>query len=362
MAGPDPYVRRVAHAPYPWGFLARVPGAAVRGARELRPLLDRVTDPRRMARALGELVAADVSFIVRRTVPSTLPSSGPLLHLECDEIGLTLVIELEPALATALLARVLGRAPGLTRPDEPLDRSSAGALSALVVEAARRAESELPLRARAGPPPPGGSGLRADATIFLDGKPHRATVWAARDERPTRDEPRTGAVPGLAALGTLPLSIPVVAAVSLSPRDDVERLRPGDVFLPGQWLHGDRREGEATWDAILRRSLLAPARSERGVLLERSGGGCFRLGAVLALPDAERGDAACVRVEIGVAVRAARAWSLSGPGDVRDLDIVPSQLVLLRSAGQSFARGTLVTVGHELGVRIVSSAADAARP
>lgn len=341
MAGP---------LPYPWGFLQRIPGDAVREARRIRPALERCADPVRVIRALGELLASDVSFTVRRVLPATTVVPEQALVLECSDLGLTIGIELEPDLATALLARALGRPPGLTRPDALLDAALRGALCAILVESARRAGSAYPLSARPGPYE-SASGIRADATILLDGRPFRATLWAARADAPTRgpDPARP-----LAELGGLPLGIPVVAATSVAANEELDSLEPNDVFLPGSWFHGARGTGESAWHAVLRRAVLACPRSEHGVLVERSPGGHWNIGEPLGLCADERAGTTWVRVEIGTVVRPARNWARLGQGDALDVDLAQTETAVLRIAGRPFACGPLVTVGNELGIRITT--------
>ena len=59
-----------------------------------------------------------------------------------------------------------------------------------------------------------------------------------------------------------------------------------------------------------------------------------------------------VRVEIGEARMAAREWAALGRGDVITLGRRVGELVLLRVGGVAIARGELVNVDGEVGVRI----------
>ena len=60
-----------------------------------------------------------------------------------------------------------------------------------------------------------------------------------------------------------------------------------------------------------------------------------------------------VRVEIGEAVMSARDWASLGPGDVIGLGRRVGEHVLLRVGGVPVARGELVTIEGEIGVRIL---------
>ena len=67
------------------------------------------------------------------------------------------------------------------------------------------------------------------------------------------------------------------------------------------------------------------------------------------------GDApVVVRVEIGVAQMPAREWAELGPGDVVALGRRIAEPVVLRVAGREVARGELVDLEGEVGVRIMS--------
>jgi flagellar motor switch/type III secretory pathway protein FliN len=68
-----------------------------------------------------------------------------------------------------------------------------------------------------------------------------------------------------------------------------------------------------------------------------------------------------VRVEIGEARMAAREWASLGRGDVITVGRRVGELVVLRVGGVAVARGELVNVDGEVGVRIAERiAADAA--
>ena len=61
-----------------------------------------------------------------------------------------------------------------------------------------------------------------------------------------------------------------------------------------------------------------------------------------------------VRVEIGVAELRAREWAELAPGDVVGLGRRVAEPVILRVAGREVARGELVDLDGEVGVRILS--------
>jgi flagellar motor switch/type III secretory pathway protein FliN len=70
------------------------------------------------------------------------------------------------------------------------------------------------------------------------------------------------------------------------------------------------------------------------------------------LTDAALDAPVVVRVELGVVSLTARAWAELAPGDVIQTGHPVGQPVLLRIAGRAVARGELVSVDGELGVRV----------
>ena len=75
-----------------------------------------------------------------------------------------------------------------------------------------------------------------------------------------------------------------------------------------------------------------------------------------ALVDAVGEVPVVVRVEIGVAEMRAREWAALGPGDVVALGRKIGEGVTLRVAGVTVARGELVDLDGEVGVRILGRA------
>jgi len=343
--------------PYPWHELERIPAEALRSLSVARDAWARVVSPDRLEDALSALVDCQVSIELGAL---GVGRRGPRL----EEVSLstgqaTIVVGVEPDLALALLARVLGRPLALTQPNEPLAASLVGALSALVVEVTRRV-SESPVALVE--PKASAAALSAEATVRLDGRAYRAYALVEGYEAPTG-----GASPRVAVsdLGELKLGVPLVVAASVIPSSDLARLVPGSAFVPSEaWVD---RAGHG-------RGVLAAAGSERGVWVDLPPDGRIVLGhatAELSLDDHGSGepmadpndvnetltDAALdapvvVRVELGVVSLAARAWATLKPGDVLQTGHPIGEPVLLRIAGRAVARGELVSVDGEVAVRV----------
>lgn len=364
-------------APYPWNRLERVRRAETRTAGRVRRAFGSGATAHALARAFGELLTSDVAIAVRKIGLAPFDGAGRSVNLEAVS-GLRVVVEPEPPLVTIALARLLGRAvpPVPTDPRAALGPALTGALAALCIEGARRAGTLLEFHATPGAP---GSTevLRVDVTLRLDEKPYAATVWLFAESSPTTGDP----APDLARLGDFPITVPLVGAISEGSRADVESLRQGDVWLPGSgWLYLPTSDSspEPTLSAILRRACLAPPNMERGVETGRSENGrivvrpnLVALGVEPSVPPRARGERnqamsepdetlreialeapVVVRVEVASITLTAREWANLGPGDVIETGVPIAEPVILRVAGREVARGELVTVEGELGVRI----------
>jgi flagellar motor switch/type III secretory pathway protein FliN len=71
-----------------------------------------------------------------------------------------------------------------------------------------------------------------------------------------------------------------------------------------------------------------------------------------SLSDAVLDSPIVVRVEVGAVSLTAREWAELGPGDVIETGRRIAEPVILRVAGREVARGELVNLEGELGVRI----------
>lgn len=343
--------------PYPWQALERVPRAAVRRLAALREHAAKLR-PEELAAALGALVEARVEIEV-----TTLRVGRP--PRELTEVGLAVgtngvTVGAEPALVTALLERVLAR-PFALRAGAELEPSVVGAFAALVVEAARRITSEplvlaTPLGAR-------DDALCALVKVSVDGRAFSAYVLATLDPAPTYGVARSDP----ARLGDVPLDVPLVVARSLATRDELGRLTPGSAFMPGERAWVDARGSG--------RGVLAAASAERGVAVELPPDGRLVLrGEIVELwPDVPDStpeamsdaddmnqtlvDAALdapvvVRVELGSVSMTAADWAKLRTGDVIETGRRVAEPVILRVAGRVVARGELVDVDGEVGVRV----------
>lgn len=317
-----------------------------------------VLDPARLGAALGELTESEVSIIVQR-ITCTAPRRAPVSELgfELGDSGVCCALSLEPEFAANVLARVLRRPLTLTH-QGALDDSLMGALHALVFELARRCGAQGALylleaqeaKARA-------RELFVEATVLIGGAAYQVLAALSLAELP---KPRELT---LAELGELPIRVPIVVGASLAERAALADFVPGNAWFPGPGLWLDQTFAGSV-------ALAAPGH-DRGLLatLSEDGKIVLREGSVQLLPDAgelmsdpEKSEASLidavldspvvVRIEVGALSMSAREWAALAPGDVIESGRRIAEPVVLRVAGREVARGELVNLEGELGVRI----------
>jgi len=342
---------------YPWNTLESVPRDSARRASRARRQVQAVLDPSRLASALAELTEREVSIIVRR-ITSTAPRRRPATELgfELADSGVRCALALEPEFGAAALAHVLRRPLTLNR--GALDASLSGALHALLFELARRsgARGELYLL-EASEATARAQDVFVEATVLLDGTAYQ--VLAAL-ELAELTKPREVT---LGELGELPIALPLVIGSSWAERDALVDFVPGNAWFPGPGLWLDPSGAGAV-------ALAAPGQ-DYGVAatLSRDGKIVLRGGSVQLLPDAgelmsdpEKPEASLtdavldspivVRIEVGAVSMSAREWAGLAPGDVIESGRRIAEPVVLRVAGREVARGELINLEGELGVRI----------
>jgi flagellar motor switch/type III secretory pathway protein FliN len=196
-----------------------------------------------------------------------------------------------------------------------------------------------------------------DATVLLGGSAYQVLAALELSILPTLRPP------ALQDLGELPIALPLVVGWSLAERSALCDFVPGNAWFPGSGLWLD----EAGTGPV---ALAAPAQ-DRGLraTLSRDGKIMLREGSVELVPDAgelmsdqEKPEASLtdavldspivVRIELGAVSMSAREWAELAPGDVIESGRRIAEPVVLRVAGREVARGELVNLEGELGVRI----------
>ena len=355
--------------PFPWDRVPRLERAALAARRELARRVASSVDPERLSAALTQLLGADVELsgidvAEQRSAERSGPSMYDAHTLAFPAVGWRVTLRPEPDLARACVARLLGQGFEFGWADACIDAALRGAGAALALELARRAaRAEAPeLVSDAAPGAPWSS--VGHATVRLAGKPYRLELCAEMLAlgRPAAAAPRPAA---LARLGDVPVVLPWLSALSLSTVAEVEGLAVGDVWVPGAeaWLGGEP----------LASGVLCPPGGQRGWPVRVSGGKIV-LGAEairvhqelngMSQEESELteivGEApVLVRLELGALEMSAAEWAALRPGDVVQCGRRIEEPIVLRAGGREIARGELVDIEGEVGIRItrVGSAA-----
>ncbi len=351
----------MAAQPYPWTRIDRVSREALGPLGQSRRELDAAAVGDALSRTLSEVLETQVGVLLSDFGAATAEGS---LGVDCvlrpiDESA-QLLLSVEPALADAMLSRALGRPSGIVNPaSKNVSDRVVGALGAVFVEVARRSgHPTIFLGARA-PDQTWSLSSEASATVNIGDRAYAARARVDRRERPTRD---VISLADFAAgpMGDTVVALAVVAAQSVSSRLDAERLAPGDAWMPG--------EGWSTGADGLGAVALSSPSGEEGVRAELRADGSIALGresvslaadteeplaAETTLEDAVLTAPVLVRVELGAVSMTARDWAALRPGDVIASGHRVAEPVVLRVAGREIARGELVDIDGELGVRVL---------
>lgn len=368
--------------PFPWPDTPRVSRAALRARRELYERFEAALDGSRLSRALAELLGDDVQLRMGSSEcrwGSAPPFSGAeSLSLRFPVHGLRLWVRPEPDLWRSCVARLLEQDFQLGWADSSIDAALRGAGAALLLELARRgARAEAPALAEEEEVAPPAWWLQGQASVRLSGKPYRVELCAGLE--------RAGA-PGLRApvrlqrLGALRLRVPWVGALSSVGLRQLSGLALGDVWLPGA-------DGWVAGEPALSAGWLAPARSLRGIPVRVQAGRTVLGAEVVAVPEdasPQAGSSAAgwaeaavsegrdtsmsqeeseleqivgetpvvVRLELGAVEMSAAEWAALRLGDVIASGRRLEEGVTLRTGGREIARGELVEIEGEIGVRI----------
>ena len=378
--------RQAAASVVPFRFVAleQLTRADVATAARMRRVARELLDTGAFAAALGELTGARISIRVGRLRRLDAPRGaddalGVVLAIAGDRHAeRRVLVEVEGALGASLAARALRqKAPRIVDTSRAPSPAIAGAVAAVLVAASRRAHAGVVLKVVAAGP---GADLARDLllaersvttatlTVLVDDDAFEAHVSVPDAFAPT---PRELALSheALVAMGEALIALPLVLMTTLATRPDIAALAPGDVLVPtkNDALAACREDG-----AVLGSVALVAPSSERGLSADLAEGGQLVVRGLLeihpwiqessmtseatttttleVLEDAP----VVVRVELGSVEMKAREWAELGPGDVIALGRRVGDAAILRVGGVELARGELVQVDGEYGVRIVA--------
>jgi flagellar motor switch/type III secretory pathway protein FliN len=370
--------------PFPWKSLEPVSRAEVVALRDAKCWAARHVKLDRLTATLRELLGDEVTACVDRAQPIGLSQPmkdgvGVVLARAADANPLdqgphqgdwSALVEAETPLVADVVSRALRRpAPPVVRAGATPSPAVAGAFAAFVLAASRRAHAGKALRLLAAGP---AGDLEAhlarrdperwslSLTILVGENAYAARVVVPRDIALTHAAPSQWDRKALAALGSVPLALPIVACAASATAAEVATLRAGDAFVPPLSRRIESLAGPV---------LLAGPSSELGLRAELGEDGRLVLGGTLeplvgaetqmasedhdALTTALGDVPVVVRVEIGEAVMSAREWASLSRGDVVALSRAVGGPVVLRVGGVPVARGELVDLEGEVAVRIV---------
>jgi len=355
---PAPRIR-----PYPWDALEPIARDTVSAARVVRQIFAERMTLGEFARGLEQVVGGSVEIAFGRYLdPSSVDQSPGALHFQSSDDSFAVSISADAQLADVLLSKLLGQKAGLAKGDAASNPALRGALSRIVVEAWRSSGARAALvtssdqRARSAL-----AALGVGGTLIYDDKPYAVSASIRALRLPEPSEVPTS----LRALARVPLRAGLVATACTATRAELDGLGVGDAFLPGgDWCWTKERGGRL---AIVDSSQKSGAfffepLDDRSAKLCRSdddfsGGGSLMaededktvpgssLQAVLDAP-------LVVHVEVATVTLSGRAWAELKPGDVIRTDQRLGEAATLRIAGRALAKGELVNVEGELGVRI----------
>jgi flagellar motor switch/type III secretory pathway protein FliN len=358
--------------PFPWERITRIQRSAWLEQQQTLARLRSALSARSALAAIASLLGATVSAeLVSSEVKPRDAATSAELGVAFPATGLCVVLRPEPDLARYCVARLLKQEFELGWPDTELDPSLRGAIAALVLEVARRAAPhEAPELFSAGESE-GDWALCYVATLRIEGRAYRLQLECERLRPTTRAfSPRPSF--DLTRLGALPLAVPWVAALFWLSPQALAAAAVGDVWLP-----------RAGWVApsphVRTAGILAPPGLDWGLPVDASQGRIVLGAKAQSLgrqepvtmderPDENRASTGepsaleqivgetpiVVRLEIGSLELTAREWASLAPGDVVQSGRRLDEPVILRVMGRELARGELVEVDGELGVRITS--------
>ncbi|HEY2734727.1 MAG TPA: FliM/FliN family flagellar motor switch protein [Polyangiales bacterium] len=366
--------------PYPFDQLPRFAQAQLRVLDALRSLY--LVEQRDAAlRTAASLLGAQVSFTVG--LPESQPASrvlarlnalGPFvcLILDCgaESIDAQLVVELSAGFAERMIDRTLGgeNAPALAPMSLALDALSAGALAYLSARVLAALGGPLRLRhitdrsEEVAVALGAGSIAACAIDLHIDADAGSLRIYAPDALlAPTRPRPK------LRSLDALPLTLIAQVGASALPLPEVRALRSGDTLVLDQSsLAFDRTEQRFTGHVIVHvagsGTHLVCGLRDRSVEVETltivkepsmtSGRVSQAPESRSTVPDVASDAPIELSVELARFSLTLGELQRTRAGDVLVTGRAIGELVTLRAAGRAIARGDLVDVDGEVGLRI----------
>ncbi len=365
---------------FPWTSLDPLTKGEIEASKAVRETLEGL-DLDLLRRTLEDMAQQPLEIRPRKTRFQRAPRGasadvGVLLVDAGDGLDRACLLECEAPLAVALVAGALRQpAPAVVDPAKVPTARIAGALGAVVLAAARKARGEAVRVLAAGPSHAlyndllrsRGELATTQVTVLLGHQAYAAAFSTGVSAPASKSREASWA---LADLGIVPLRLQVTAAFTTLSQGDLATLEVGDVLLP-EGLGYDPQRG-----AFIGALWLGAERGEHGLAVDVDDQGRWiyrgqemRSWTADADPSneeqAEAGDGeksmkevaedvpVVARVEIGSVEMSAAAWAGLRPGDAITTGRRVGSTVSLRVSGVEVARGELVQIDGEIGVRIL---------
>jgi flagellar motor switch/type III secretory pathway protein FliN len=346
---------------YPWGSLRRVPKVAARALGELQRRLSTDSITPRLTEALSAWLGEPVCIqgYELRAVSGEPQGRSACLRLRLAASSADISLVLDPRLVARLVGFALNRDVSLYDPLAPIEPPLLGAMAAIAAKIIDDSKIGIDVSFASEPLDTlDAQSIQIDSVLHIGSTAYPCLLRVALEWLSRRDEAK---LPPLNSLGALPLALSLVVGESLVRRDELARLAPGTAFLTGAGLWVD--------DSRVGRGVLIAPNSEAGIAVTLQPGGKIVLGdqaVTLNHDDANPKTASdatnltetlleapvVLRVELGTVSLPAKQWAMLRAGDIIETGQPLSSEVTLRVAGQVLAKGELLNVEGELGVRI----------
>lgn len=365
---------------YPWHALEKVPRSATRSIREAFASLQDPRITRDIAAAASSLLGPSEHVeITAGNVRFSNPSqpafeAGTLCLLGNQQASFRALVEVEPELAHRVASTLLSRPPLWVDRTQPTPSALHAAIGAFIIATVRKASPDHGLllvtvgpAARSNFLSNSSLGPCLDVTIAFKDASYGASIWWQTSPPPTVELQPFDAR-RLSAMGQVPLRLEAVAAMSTATRAELASLEVGDAWLPeqgwllhreGQTLHGDlwlmAPCSTVAWRGLLRPNgeiVLGHGTMQTRESQDQEPSSPSASAAPVQGAAALAEVPVVVRVEVGSVTLSAREWAALQPGDVLATGCRIAERATLRIGGIAVARGELVDVEGELGVRI----------
>lgn len=363
---------------FAWAKLPQFSSEEVRKGRELHAQVRRAVDPSLLRTAFESLLEERVGVHWTPWSRGKWNAKGRQFALKYP-IGVSVFCEPDADLVRLCTARLLRQKFDFGPADVGLSEALRGAGAALVLELARRSAQEMAPVLELDAVPNGLTGSVRTAHVSIADKTYRVEIFAVANS--PECQVASADVAGLGRLNqaAIRVALPWVAAVSQVSARLVSQLASGDVWLPGaEWFQAERGFAgslEVPLSAEFEQGCLAPPGAEYGWPVLRKAGELILGAKCCAMPSIEEREVGMtqkkpdlkqlvadapvlVRLEVGAVEMSASQWASLEPGDVVDSGCRVEAGVVLRAGGQVLARGELVAVNGNVGVRIVELAGE----